>query len=499
MTQIDSKAEIPRRLEATPGLTSIPKYRRPLAHERRIAKPIQENDSLDVPATALFVDVLPIVNSIDGVSIGISTSVKKTETVFIDVPRPNTDASTVPIMARISAEGQFPHRRSVNYLDSEDATKPLIIVIGGKEYSGVSAKGADLQGSRIVADRNFDSGVHFIGLVTSDLTERMVTVSNWLRKNGITAETIWSVSRLDMLPVLDYKKQPEPGEPFIKSRLLTPAEFKRRLIEQIKPEQEIDIDKVREYLQGVDFVVINRATTVPFRLSDLRIPFEAAKDYSSKDHPYLDFNFMMNYMFSYLNRGRNAESQFNMLEDPKDSKDKMVLARNRGQVDRFFEYFGHNLGSQIGLLHKKGVVHGYLHPGNITADGSFCDLDSLTGEPLGLGDNPATKTQILKDVADVMRGIYRFTSVLVKHGVLSQEVFDRLGQTFLDEYIHTRSGDFSDSEQQRQIQYLLMDIVSREIIEAEPDGGIKNVKRRWEFNDYIKWLKKQTREEKIVT
>ena len=107
----------------------------------------------------------------------------------------------------------------------------------------------------------------------------------------------------------------------------------------------------------------------------------------------------MNYIFSYLNPSRAPEEQFAYLQPLAAGE---TMEKWQPEMSRYWDYFATNLGTQIGTLHKHGVTNGYLHTGNIVADGTFCDIDSLEGPPLG---HPRDNDRIDRDVIKVLESI----------------------------------------------------------------------------------------------
>jgi len=406
------------------------------ASRRLVVIPISERNMLDVPTTPLFSSKLPVVTRMFGVPIGRDTSTRRQEAVV--VTRIDNAQGQEPYIARISEDGSYPHNRSINYMYAGDTTAEQI-EIAGHVYSGISSKGADFVYPELVHDPNYPHDFRIEGLVTEDFAKSIVKVSNWLLSVGISAEVIWSVSRLDKLPL---KKQTFPlkkdatAPDFVD--LVTPKEFKKALINQAevsnarsKPEDKIDLKKAKRYLSRTDFVVVNRATEVPFRLSDLIVPFYA---FDAKERVE-NFAFMMNRIFSHLNTKRDPNDLLRYLQISDQTGQPELKDWNESLL-KYFTYFATNLGTQIGSLHKHNVTHNSLHGGNIVADGSFCDIDSLEGLPLG---EPAiTAKRAAKDIFYALTGIDSTTFALAHQGIISKDQVDFIRATFLKQYIATR-------------------------------------------------------------
>lgn len=422
---------------------------------RTVARPLVNEVFVDVPATPLFVENLPTVDRIMDYSIGTDTRGRTTETLMqtsADLVRYSYKHSEQlrkgeigAVAVKIAASGAFPHQRSINWMEAED-TVPESIVVQGKEYSGISTKGADYYLPRIVFDEHYPvTHARINGLMTADFARRTVDVSNWLLKEGINSEVVWSVSRPERFPWTEVTEKDGLTSYTREKELLSTEEFKGKLLERARRDnttlpssRRIDLDRMEQYLKETDLVVVNRATTVPFRLSDLPVPF--GEERLPHTSPKAEFVFMLNRMFAYLNQNRPAEQQFRTLQrstKQSSSEEKAAITKaNDEEITKFFDYFADNLGQQVGTLHKKGVAHGFLHAGNITADGTFVDIDSLHGSPLG--DREITQENIIRDVAWAMRAIRNAISELIEAGVLPEDAAEDINVRFLKRYATVR-------------------------------------------------------------
>ncbi len=388
-------------------------YKSPLrlsTEGRVVVLPINASATIDVPATPLFVAQLPIVERMLGVNIGVNTANKRSETL---INHKTIEPGERPFIVRVSASGNYPHNRSVSYIDTTTTT-PEIAVIGGREYSDISVKGADYENPNLWITRRPGTIILYggWGLVMESEAARMVIVTNWLLAHGITSEVVWGVSRPDLLPITVSSK----------SSLVSPDDFKKILLEKAKAKTDHEeFNWISALMEKTNFVVVSRAATVPFRLSDLTIPFKFSSGDGSEQ-----FAYMVNYIFSYLNRARAPQDQFEPLK-PSD----LTGLKGRIELRRLFEYSGKNLGKQVGLLHASRVVHRGLHAGNITGDGTFVDVGSASGTQLGNEDTPPSR--IIRDVRMSARA-FDFLDYLASKKIVDPDLKRDVLAAFFQEY-----------------------------------------------------------------
>lgn len=67
-----------------------------------------------------------------------------------------------------------------------------------------------------------------------------------------------------------------------------------------------------------------------------------------------------------------------LLEDAKKLVSQELGRENNPLTDQeYLEWFAETLGENVGLMHKNGWVHGFLHDHNITLDCRIADLGSV--------------------------------------------------------------------------------------------------------------------------
>ncbi len=135
-------------------------------------------------------------------------------------------------------------------------------------------------------------------------------------------------------------------------------------------------------------------------------------------------------------RSRDPEEQFTYLQPLADGE---PMEKWEPVMSRFWDYFAKNLGTKIGTLHKHGVSHGFLHRGNIVADGTFCDLDSLEGPPFG---QQIDYNRINRDVIKAMESVVDGVDGLGYYGVPGDA--RRMISIFIEQYMNSRWGESTD-------------------------------------------------------
>lgn len=412
----------------------------------RIAREIY--GTVELPVTLLWGDRLARVRSI---SVGDESIVTKpTETVVTGNFHPQGEKSEhirvisgwlAPPRTRYK-DRQYPHRRSYNlmYPDEEQQVRGAEeIHFEGLDavFSGISFKGAMLPNHNAYIERspNHISGIGINGLLTRDTAEAAVENARRLRALGITSEVFWRAALLDQLPNPKFKEDKTGTE----KEFLTQPEFTQWLLERWKRDDwrhkisGEDMRKAREYLQSEssDFVVLGRATTVPFRLSDLYLPFQEPPDNPVTQAQ--EFVYMMNHMISHLNRSREGGKKFKPLSVPHDAQDFKGRKQDQAKVAEFFDYFANNLGQQIGILHANGGAHNFFHSGNILGDGGMCDFDSMSWD--------GNDIKMKRDISSVLKQLFTAGQFFEQAGYMAKGASMKMGRDFLRTYLHTRFGD----------------------------------------------------------
>lgn len=464
MARADREQRIPARLTqvGSPGDRFTTEKRVGTIPDRRlpwhsvIALPIAERGTIVVPSRPLFVEELPIIERMMDIPLGRDTRQKKEEPLYVGGVRFQQGDS--PYMVKISVSGMYPHNRSFEYLDYTDPVAKSIIV-DGRDYSSLSTKGGDYEEAKIVWKQDMPANVLLYGMMTKAYAQNAILVSEWLREAGIESEVIVGVSQLEMIPWVTRTSDSlfQTGHYSTHVELITPDIFKEHLLktatdfnayvtdagsfvseaQSISNYLQFDTDAVRSYLDETDFVVLHRVMNVPFRLSDVYKVFTITQLRDETERQQ-EFMYMMNYIFSYLNRSREPDEQIAYLEYV---DGKGTVQDWSKSISTYWDYVTEKLARQTGVLHSHGVSHGWLHPGNIVADGSFCDSDSYEGPPW---DEPFITVE--KAAHDLM---YALDSLdIMSHEFLSRGWLQRnrrqIVTDFIQQYMRARWPDSVD-------------------------------------------------------
>lgn len=296
----------------------------------------------------------------------------------------------------------------------------------GNEYSAISTKGNNFSQPGLHEHPTAAEGVIPFGLQESSIIERVLKASNFIRSKGISTEYIFGVT--------EPKEFPWPGkaDKDEKSEVLSLEEYKRRIVmdywTRLKPEYKTieALGELHKQFEDMTFFVTFRATDSPYRMSDL------ADDNNRQS------------VYEYVNE--------HLLEDGMKPFDTgSYLDEDRFDIAIFAPRFGVNFAR----LHHAGLAHKFPHMGNVTALGGIVDLDSVHGEPLGLGNDPIDFGDMAYDInhsvtrfLDKKRAIF-FTE---KGGLDAMNIFMR---TYADE-IEKLSADEQEAKNHMQgLLYML--------------------------------------------
>lgn len=259
-------------------------------------------------------------------------------------------------------------------------------------YTSLTTKGNNLTSSPLITkEGNTPSGFRFHGLQDSDSMVRALRASEIMRSNGISTEL--------------FVKVIEPLEIPYKDEMIALDEFKKRLVQQVWEENvssdddserptRLDIPDLVNALNNMTFFITVRGMQVPERINDL-LQMRSEEDLKK----------IVNRALSYTNLEEQKKAQI----DPSYRPIMHTIADNGAEAMRdFIVYYTFGLpkvtAENIAKMHKLGLVHKYLHTANISTVGSIYDLDSVQGEPLGLGDPPITKEDTIIDTMEFIYG-----------------------------------------------------------------------------------------------
>lgn len=304
------------------------------------------------------------------------------------IEKPNNELNgRLPVLRRISDH----HGRSYEFIVGEESSI-LWADIHGNIFTAINTKGNNCEAVEVCRHEVTPSGFTYYGLQDSDSMVRVLRGSEMLRVNGIETETI--------IKVIEPAQFPYNGE------LLSPADYKKKLVEAVwekdakNDEKSIlidlnlatrdDIPKLSVALDKTVFFITIRGVQVNERLAD----FAHAKGPAEKAT-------MLRKAFRYVNL---AEKQ--AARKDSDYTPQFFSADNPQDIERYFrDYLPKKIAKNLAGIHNLDLVHYFPHSSNISLVGSFYDLDSLKGEPLQLGDKEITYTDIKDDLRKCMEAL----------------------------------------------------------------------------------------------
>lgn len=303
----------------------------------------------------------------------------------------------------------------------------------GNIFLGLTIKGNNCSDTKVYQSMLAGSGFMFHGLQESDSTVRVLKASEILRSHGVDTEAI--------IKVIEPAQLPYNGE------LVPVQEFKKRLIEAVWNEDATEGDKcedtgylkvprqqiprLTQVLHDSTFFLTVRGQQVPERLEDLTM--------TSDGEGILAMICRALHFVNLDEAAKKRPQRFFVIPE----------RNNTGDISRIFEYYlteylPKRVARNFATMHKSGLIHYYPHTGNISLVGSLYDLDSVRGEPLGLGDPPITDADKTDDARKFVDGNGHPApiQILTRLGIRQPE---RFNFNFLKEYIKEMdwAGDIS--------------------------------------------------------
>ncbi len=255
-------------------------------------------------------------------------------------------------------------------------------------FSAISLKGNNFTEPFIM--RNMTAPSEYVphGLLETDSLLRVIRASRLMREATIDTEMI--VHAVEPKHFRAKKLDEETGI-FSENEYeyVTLPEFKRRLLidhwqRSGEKGDPAEFQKVSEAINKMAFFIIVRAVAASSRLED----FLYAEGAQLSDEVSRTFR-LIEQMYRVVD----------LDEGEIDEADKHPDVTNPEHVTAYFlEFLPREIGRNLGLLHKLGLVHSFPHTGNVTTLGGLVDLDSVRGVPLGLGDTEVTEEDFNRDV-----------------------------------------------------------------------------------------------------
>lgn len=273
------------------------------------------------------------------------------------------------------------HGRSFEILVGEPKKSEHALAVWQDEYGNffttLSTKGNNFSDPRVYRSNTAPSGYIPHGLQETDAYLRVVRASRILRQNKVDTEM---VVRTIEPKYFRYYKLDENGKSVNgEFEYVTLDEFKRRLLmdhwELIGGGENSleEFQRVSQAIGEMSFFITIRAMQIGNRIADLL---------TDQKHMRLEIE----KIFHVLNLYRSKELG------------ETLSIENPEHILWYFENFLPTMiGQNMGAMHRAGLVHTFPVIGNVTALGGLVDLDSVRGEPLGLGDKTLTEEDYLND------------------------------------------------------------------------------------------------------
>lgn len=313
----------------------------------------------------------------------------------------------------------------------------------GHRYAAVTLKGNNFANPKIIEHPNASTGYIPWGHQESFVMERVLKASRILREAGVSTEYIIGMAEPKRFPYPLLRQQGKDGD-WAPTRvdshvMLNVREHKYRMEQDLwsrLPEAERTIEARRKFadmFEDMTFYTTVRATDTEYRIADM----------TNKE--------ALNDLFHGFNARYRKDYDLPRL-DPNVTAD----------VDKYFEEFlMPTIGVNFARLHQKGLAHGFANIQNITGYGSIVDLDSVHGEPLGLGDKPVTGHEKALDIANILGTVWlSYQNVrLGGREVNPDDVPDKYIMEFMMHYFNETISLFEDREEARQyLSNLLMEL-----------------------------------------
>lgn len=249
----------------------------------------------------------------------------------------------------------------------------------GNLFGSLNTKGNNLKNPYIDKSSTNPSGYMVYGLQETDSIARLVEASEILRAFNVDTEVIERVF--------------EPAELPINGRMVPLPEFKKKLVQAVMKRKTDenpgftpeDIPAISKFLEATTFYTTVRGHQVEERLQDL-LMIPDRKNFKAVLEPILNY---VNVEEDIKGR-RNPRHEHTLFDINSDVDINVFLSA----------YLPIRLAKNVACMHALGLVHRYLHVGNISVVGSIYDLDSVKGKLLG--DDEVTHEDKMNDVAALL-------------------------------------------------------------------------------------------------
>jgi len=273
----------------------------------------------------------------------------------------------------------------------------------GNMFSAFNLKGNNFSRPGVHEHATALNGYIAWGLQESNVYTRVLRASRLLRERGVSTEYILGLSEPKAYPWPKYG-QGIDGQDFV-----TLQEYKERITtaywEQLPEDQQTEdsLTELQAKFADMTFLISLRAADNIYRFNDI------------------DELGVYEQVFDFINQHLLTADQAPL--DPDSVED----------LDRYLAtIFIPNLAKNLARLHKD-LAHGFANSLNITALGGIVDLDSVHGEPLGLGDKPVTDNERAADFINVTDFIHVTCQPLGLHNFYDNHL-QLFTEAYLDEY-----------------------------------------------------------------
>ena len=239
----------------------------------------------------------------------------------------------------------------------------------GNLFTALYTKGNNFTRAKVFESLTAPSGYIPYGLMEGDALLRVLRSSRVLRELGVDTE--WVVRIM------------EPKQLLYEGKLVSQDEYKKQIVQKAMLESKgfDEAAKIASAIGELDFYVTLRAMRIGDRPTDLL--FDTTRE-------------------AVLNRMRKVFSVYNQTQQQlrgfSDDFESLSVDNPEHLAAFFEDFYPILLASNLSTLHKAGLMHTFPTPGNTNLLGGLIDLDSVKGEPLGLGDNPVTVKQWGEDI-----------------------------------------------------------------------------------------------------
>ncbi|MGZ6004635.1 MAG: hypothetical protein ACXWLH_00630 [Candidatus Saccharimonadales bacterium] len=250
----------------------------------------------------------------------------------------------------------------------------------GNHYHSLNLKGNNFSNPQTIETATAPDKIIAWGLQESNSIRRVLIASRMLRSLGVGTEFITGLAEPKTFPVPNKDAQIGGFRPndlvAYKDRLVNNA-WMSTIDEDKTTEKYVEITKAFE---RKTYYISLRAMDTSIRLGDI--------------HHVGDKGPAYNHIFELIN---------NLGIHPESGPLNNQTATRFLELSRYMEgVVAPRLAKNLATMHAHGLAHRFPNAMNITALGSIVDLDSVHGEPLGLGDEPISSEDIAIDITQAM-------------------------------------------------------------------------------------------------